>query len=189
MFKRKIYNQILNWKNNPFHKPLIIKGLRQIGKTTIVTKFAKENYESMVILDFRKDFSLHKIFDGDFDIDEIIFSLSLKYKNAKFIPHKTVLIFDELQDCPNARSSLKYFALDGRYDVICTGSLLGIKNYRITKEQSRGIPVGFEEFIEMKPMDFEEFLYANSIDQEIIDNLYDSIKENKKINDFIHEKC
>lgn len=142
----------------------------------------------MVILDFRKDFSLHKIFDGDFDIDEIIFSLSLKYKNAKFIPHKTVLIFDELQDCPNARSSLKYFALDGRYDVICTGSLLGIKNYRITKEQSRGIPVGFEEFIEMKPMDFEEFLYANSIDQEIIGNLYDSIKENKKINDFIHEK-
>lgn len=188
MFKRKIYNQLLNWKNQQSHKPLIIKGLRQIGKTTIVTKFANENYESVIILDFRKDFSLHKIFDGDFDIDEIIFSLSLKYKTARFIPNKTVLIFDELQDCPNARSSLKYFALDGRYDIICTGSLLGIKNYRITHKQSRGIPVGFEEIIEMKPMDFEEFLWANSINQEIIDNLYKSIRESSKINDFIHEK-
>ena len=188
MFKRKIYNQLLNWKNQQSHKPLIIKGLRQIGKTTIVTKFANENYESVIILDFRKDFSLHKIFDGDFDIDEIIFSLSLKYKTARFIPYKTVLIFDELQDCPNARSSLKYFALDGRYDIICTGSLLGIKNYRITHKQSRGIPVGFEEIIEMKPMDFEEFLWANSINQEIIDNLYKSIRESSKINDFIHEK-
>lgn len=188
MFKRKIYNQLLNWKNQQSHKPLIIKGLRQIGKTTIVTKFANENYESVIILDFRKDVSLHKIFDGDFDIDEIIFSLSLKYKTAKFIPYKTVLIFDELQDCPNARSSLKYFALDGRYDIICTGSLLGIKNYRITHKQSRGIPVGFEEIIEMKPMDFEEFLWANSINQEIIDNLYKSIRESAKINDFIHEK-
>lgn len=188
MFKRKIYDQLLNWKNQQSHKPLIIKGLRQIGKTTIVTKFANENYESVIILDFRKDFSLHKIFDGDFDIDEIIFSLSLKYKTARFIPYKTVLIFDELQDCPNARSSLKYFALDGRYDIICTGSLLGIKNYRITHKQSRGIPVGFEEIIEMKPMDFEEFLWANSINQEIIDNLYKSIRESVKINDFIHEK-
>lgn len=188
MFKRKIYNQLLNWKNQQSHKPLIIKGLRQIGKTTIVTKFANENYESVIILDFRKDVSLHKIFNGDFDIDEIIFSLSLKYKTAKFIPYKTVLIFDELQDCPNARSSLKYFALDGRYDIICTGSLLGIKNYRITHNQSRGIPVGFEEIIEMKPMDFEEFLWANSINQEIIDNLYKSIRESAKINDFIHEK-
>lgn len=188
MFKRKIYNQLLNWKNQQSHKPLIIKGLRQIGKTTIVTKFANENYESVIILDFRKDVSLHKIFDGDFDIDEIIFSLSLKYKTAKFIPYKTVLIFDELQDCSNARSSLKYFALDGRYDIICTGSLLGIKNYRITHKQSRGIPVGFEEIIEMKPMDFEEFLWANSINQEIIDNLYKSIRESAKINDFIHEK-
>ena len=188
MFKRKIYTQLLNWKNKQSHKPLIIKGLRQIGKTTIVTKFANDNYQSVITLDFRKDFSLHKIFDGDFDIDEIIFALSLKYKTAKFVPYKTVLIFDELQDCPNARSSLKYFALDGRYDIICTGSLLGIKNYRITHKQSRGIPVGFEEIIEMKPMDFEEFLWANSINQEIIDNLYKSIRESSKINDFIHEK-
>lgn len=188
MFKRKIYTQLLNWKNKQSHKPLIIKGLRQIGKTTIVTKFAKDNYQSVITLDFRKDFSLHQIFDGDFDIDEIIFALSLKYKTAKFVPYKTVLIFDELQDCPNARSSLKYFAFDGRYDIICTGSLLGIKNYRVTNKQSRGIPVGFEEMIEMKPMDFEEFLWANSINQEIIDTFYRSIRENTKINDFIHVK-
>lgn len=188
MFKRKIYNQILKWKNTPSHKPLIISGLRQVGKTTIVEYFAKNNYESVVKLDFRKDSSLHNIFDGDFDIDSIIFNLSLKYQNTKFIPQKTLLIFDELQDCPNARSSLKYFALDGRFDVICTGSLLGIKNYRITNKPSRGMPVGFEDFLYMKPMDFEEFLWANSINQSIIDNLIESITKNKKINEFIHNK-
>lgn len=124
MFKRKIYDQILKWKNSEFHRPLIISGLRQIGKTTIVEEFAKNNYESFVKLDFRKNKSLKEIFNGDFDIDNIIFSLSLKFKNFKAISNKTLLIFDELQDCPNARSSLKYFSEDGRFDVICTGSLL-----------------------------------------------------------------
>ena len=127
MFKRKIYNEMLNWKHEPNHKPLIIQGLRQIGKTTIVETFAKENYDSVVKLDFRKDVSLQELFNGDFDIDSITFALTIKYKDIKFIPNKTVLIFDELQDCPNARASLKYFALDGRYDVICTGSLLGVE--------------------------------------------------------------
>lgn len=188
MFKRKIYDQILNWKNSKNHKPLIISGLRQIGKTTIVDHFAKENYESVIKLDFRKDASLHEIFDGDFDINTIIFSLSLKNSEFKFIPNKTCLIFDELQDCPNARSSLKYFALDGRFDVICTGSLLGIKNYRNTKKPSRGIPVGFEDYLLMKPMDFEEFLWANSINQSIIDNLKQCIKKNSQINAFVHQK-
>ena len=188
MFKRKIYDEILKWKNSINHKPLIISGLRQIGKTTIVENFAKENYESVIKLDFRKDASLHEIFDGDFDIDSIIFSLSLKNKDYKFIPNKTCFIFDELQDCPNARSSLKYFALDGRFDVICTGSLLGIKNYRSTKKPFREIPVGFEDYLLMKPMDFEEFLWANSINQSIIDNLKQCIEKHTPVNSFMHQK-
>ena len=188
MFKRKIYNEMLNWKNEPNHKPLIIQGLRQIGKTTIVETFAKENYDSVVKLDFRKDVSLQELFNGDFDIDSITFALTIKYKDIKFIPNKTVLIFDELQDCPNARASLKYFALDGRYDVICTGSLLGIKNYRLTKYPSRGIPVGFEEYLEMKPMDFEEFLWANGVQKQVIDILIKCIKETKQIPIYIHNK-
>ena len=165
MFKRKIYDEILKWKNTPKHKPLIIKGLRQIGKTTIVKEFGKNNYDSVIFLDFRKDISLHAIFDGDFDINQITFAITLRKKDAKLIPNKTLFIFDEIQDCPNARASLKYFAEDGRYDVIATCSLLGIKNFRITKKPSRGIPVGFEDFLEMKPMDFEEFLWANSINE------------------------
>lgn len=186
MFKRKIYNKILEWKNTPSHKPLIIRGLRQIGKTTIVEKFAEENYDVVIKLDFRKDLSLHSLFDGDFDIDSIMFALSVKYKNVKFIENKTVLIFDELQDCPNARSALKYFSLDGRYDVICTGSLSGIKNYRITNKVSRGIPVGFEDYLEMKPMDFEEFLWANGIGEEISNKLYEYVESKNTIMPFLH---
>lgn len=188
MFKRKIYDEILKWKNTPQHKPLIIKGLRQIGKTTIVKEFGKNNYDSVIFLDFRKDISLHAIFDGDFDINQITFAITLRKKDAKLIPNKTLFIFDEIQDCPNARASLKYFAEDGRYDVIATGSLLGIKNFRITKKPSRGIPVGFEDFLEMKPMDFEEFLWANSINEEIINSLKISLANLKPIQPFIHNE-
>lgn len=114
MFKWKIYEKLLERKASQNHKPLIIRGLRKIGKTTIAEEFGKENYESYIKLDFRKNSSLKEIFGGDYDVDNIIFSLTVKFPNAKFIPYKTLLIFDELQDCPNARSSLKYFYQDGR---------------------------------------------------------------------------
>ena len=188
MFKRKVYDEMLKWKNTKNHKPLIIRGLRQIGKTTIAKDFAKDNYKSIILLDFRKEPSLHSLFDGDFNIDDITFAITLRKKDATFIPNDTVLIFDEIQDCPNARSSLKYFALDGRYDIIATGSMLGIKNYRTTKKNLRGIPVGYEDYIDMKPMDFEEFLWANNINNDIISSLKDSITNLKQINSFIHKE-
>ncbi len=188
MFKRKAYDEMLEWKNNRNHKPLIIRGLRQIGKTTIAEEFGKNNYKSVILLDFRKDVSLHAIFDGDFDVEQITFAITLKKKDAVLIPHDTLFIFDEIQDCPNARSSLKYFAKDGRFDVIATGSLLGIKNFRTTKKPSRGIPVGSEEYLEMKPMDFEEFLWANNINESVIDSLKTSLNELKPIQPFIHNE-
>lgn len=188
MFKRKVYEEILKWKSTKNHKPLIIKGLRQIGKTTIAKEFGKNNYKSVILLDFRKDISLHAIFDGDFDVDQIMFGITLRKKDAKLIPNDTLLIFDEIQDCPNARSSLKYFAEDGRYDVIATGSLLGIKNFRVTKKTSRGIPVGFEDYLDMKPMDFEEFLWANNINDNVIDMIKTSISNLKPIQSFIHNE-
>ena len=117
MFKRKIYDEILKWKNTDKHKPLIIKGLRQIGKTTIVKEFGENNYDSVIFLDFRKDISLHAIFDGDFDIDQITFAITLRKRSAKLIPYKTLFIFDEIQDCPNARASLKYFAEDSSIGI------------------------------------------------------------------------
>lgn len=187
MFKRKAYEFLLDWKNTADHKPLIIKGLRQTGKTTLVEQFAKENYESVIMLDFRKEQSLHSIFEKDFIIDDIMFEISTKRRGVKIIPHNTIIIMDEIQDCPDARSSLKYFALDGRYDVICTGSLLGVKGYRKTKKKNRGISVGFEEHYEMKPMDFEEFLWANGVEENIIKKLNDYLINKKQIPNSIHE--
>ena len=190
--KRKITDYLIKWKNSSNKTPLVIKGLRQIGKTYIVKQFAKENYENAFILDFRKEPSLHALFDGDFNIDTIVLSISALPKenciipNSKMVPFKTLLIFDELQDCPNARSSLKYFKEDGRYDVICTGSLLGIDGYRIGKMQSRGIAVGSEEQIEMFPMDFEEFLWAMNVDFKIIESLKKCIDEKKEFPSFLH---
>ncbi|MBO4623527.1 MAG: ATP-binding protein [Bacilli bacterium] len=188
MFKRKVYNEILEWKNSINHKPLIIRGLRQIGKTTLAQEFGKNNYKSVILLDFRKEKTLHEIFEGDFDVDQIMFAITLRKKDVTIIPNDTLLIFDEIQDCPNARSSLKYFAKDGRYDIIATGSLLGIKNYKISKKPTRGIPVGFEEYLEMKPMDFEEFLWANNINSEVVDNVKKSINDLKQVQPFIHNE-
>lgn len=193
MLKRKITSYLINWKEKKDKAPLVIKGLRQIGKTYIVKEFAKDNYKNAFILDFRKQISLQTIFDGDFDIDKIaMFISSLPSENqiikgSKMIPHETVIVFDELQDCPNARSSLKYFKEDGRYDVICTGSLLGIDGYRVSKKASRGIAVGSEEQIEMYPLDFEEFLWAMNVEQSIIDSLKTCVDQKQEIPAFFHQ--
>ena len=118
MLKREIIQELIEWKERPHH-PLVIKGLRQIGKTFIVKKFGEENYESVIYLDLRANAAVHTAFDGDFDVDKMILAITAVEKNARFIPGKTLLILDEIQDCANARSSLKYWALDGRFDVIC----------------------------------------------------------------------
>ena len=123
MLKRKIYKELINWKNKKNKKPLVIKGMRQIGKTFIVKQFANENYENTIYLDFRANENLRSIFNGSFIVNDIISQITANIPHSAAIPHKTLLIFDEVQDCPNARSSLKYFYQDGRYDVICTGSL------------------------------------------------------------------
>lgn len=192
MLERKITKYLSEWKNNPQKTPLVIKGLRQVGKTYVVKEFAKANYDNAFILDFRKQTSLQTIFEGDFNIANIALSISALpsdnrvIQRSKMVPHKTLLIFDELQDCPNARSSLKYFKDDGRYDVICTGSLLGVDGYRVGKVQSRGIAVGSEEQIEMYPLDFEEFLWALNVDRNVIENLKYCIDNKKQLPTFLH---
>ncbi len=192
--KRKISDYLLMWKNNPKKVPLVIKGLRQIGKTFVVKEFAKANYDNAFILDFRKQTSLSLLFEGDFNIDDIILSISSLskennvIKNSKMVPYKTLLIFDEIQDCPNARSSLRYFKEDKRFDVICTGSLLGVEGYLKTKKPSRGIAVGSEEQITMYPMDFEEFLWALNIDDNIILKIKDCVDKKTQIPPLIHEQ-
>ncbi len=186
MLKRKIEQALLNWKNTPNHSPLIIKGCRQCGKTYSVRDFAKKNYKYEVYLNFFKNPSYISIFDGSLEIDNLIMMMSaLLGPSAVFKPGETVIIFDEIQDCPEARTALKFFREDGRFDVIGTGSLLGVKGYG---KQPKSIPVGSETVIEMHPLDFEEFLWANGITPQIIDKLKEYFKEEKPVPEALHEK-
>lgn len=154
-FKRKIEKKLYEWNNDPNKVPLIVDGLRQIGKSYIVDKFAHEEYENVIVYDFRHNKSLRKIFDGNLDVDTIIRNSMPYFPNKEFIPYKTILIFEEIGDCPLARTSFKSFALDKRYAVIATGSLLGVLNYR--RKQKIDIPTGYETIIQMTSLDFKNF--------------------------------
>lgn len=178
-FKRKAYDKLTEWKNRPNHKPIVVEGLRQVGKSYIVDKFAKDNYKNVVIFDFRYNTPLRGCFRDDLTVDGILSSASLYLGNPRFVPYETVLIFEEIGDCPEARSSLKTFSLDGRYDVIATGSLLGVANIR--KQKKVAIPTGYEEFLQMTSMDFEEFLWAMNTPPEAIDLLKQHLKDSKEL--------
>ncbi len=188
-FKRKIYQDLLNWKVNNQkikHTALLIKGARQIGKTTIVKEFAHNEYENVVYLNFMMNEEYKTCFDKNLDVDYITSSLSRYDKKMKFVPYKTVIIMDEIQDCPRARTSLKSFCEDGRYEVIATGSLLGVAGYNRTSNTS--IPVGFETHIKMYPMDFKEFLWALDYDDDDIKFFEDRVKNIIPIDETTHEK-
>ena len=163
---RKIDSFLLGWKNKPQRKPLIVKGARQVGKTWSIGRFAKENYRSVIRINFVEQKKYKMIFDNGFEVDEIIKNISLLDPECVFIPHETLFFFDELQECPNCATSLKFFHLDGRYDVICSGSLMGI-NYREIESNS----VGYKEDYEMHSLDFEEFLWAKGYKEEFVDDL------------------
>ena len=192
MFQRKIEKTLEQWKTKANHKPLVIKGCRQCGKTSSVISFAKQNYEHVIYLDFHEHKEYKAFFAGSLDVDTLTLNISFGIKDARFIPGKTCLVLDEIQDCPNARSSLKFFKLDGRYDVICTGSLLGVNGYKTkeekAEEQNASIPVGFEEIVNMYPMDFEEWLWANEIQPQHIDYLHNCLEQEKPINEAIHQR-
>lgn len=166
MLKRKIEERLAAWKMTSGHNPLVVKGCRQCGKTFSVLRFAKENYEHVVYINFFENPSYADIFRGSLVVDDLVmYMTAVLGNNVVFEPGKTCLILDELQECPNARTALKFFKLDGRYDVIATGSMLGIKGYR---DQIVSVPVGYETEIEMFPLDFEEFLWANGITDEVV---------------------
>lgn len=198
MLKRKIEDTLVAWKNRPKHKPLVIMGIRQCGKTFIVQHFAKENYSNAVYINFIKEPERIKAFTGSKDVDSILLNLSAQIQGVKFIPGETCLIFDEIQECPEARTSLKFFMEDGRFDVITTGSLLGVQGYgdesrkthrKLIQEKNPGInsiPVGSEDVIEMYPLDFEEFLWANGLNPEVIAALRKLYLEEKPVPEGIH---
>lgn len=177
LLKRKVDNYLLEWKNNPDRKPLIIKGARQVGKTRSIEWFASQNYQCVIQINFVEQKRYRDIFEDGFEVDAILKNISLLNPKLKFIPGDTLFFFDELQACPNCATSLKFFKLDGRFDVICSGSLMGI-NYREIESNS----VGYKEDYEMHSMDFEEFLWAKGYSEEFIDDLYQNMLEVKPIN-------
>lgn len=186
MFKRKILAEFEAWKNSDGKKKaLVVKGLRQIGKTFSVREFAKANYENIVYVNFKENESAKKIFDADLNVNRIIIDLSALIPDSHFVEGKTLIIFDEIQECGNARSSIKPFCEDGRFDIIATGSLLGIKGYN--KKKSKGVPTGFERIVYMKPMDFEEFLWAKGISEEVVQYLRECYRNKTPVSDATHQ--
>ena len=187
MLERKITKVLLDWKNNTIikKKALVIKGLRQIGKTFIVKQFAKDNYENQIYINFKNNDDLKSVFEENLNVDRILMDLSAKMPNIKLIPYKTIIIFDEIQECANARASIKAFVEDGRYDIIATGSLLGIKGYN--KKKGKGVPTGSEHIIYMYPLDFEEFLWAKGISKDVINYLKECFNNKEQISKAVHE--
>ncbi|MBQ5403250.1 MAG: ATP-binding protein [Bacteroidales bacterium] len=168
--KRKIDIYLKNWKNSGDKMPLIIKGARQIGKTESVRKFAKENYENFIEINFALEIKYRSIIEDGYDVASIIKNISRIDPHKKFIENKTLIFFDELQDFPQIASSLKFFNADGRFDVICSGSMLGI-NYQKIESNSVGNKIDFL----MQSIDFEEFLWAKGYPENIADELLQNL--------------
>ncbi len=164
--KRKIDDFLLDWKNNENKKPLIIKGCRQIGKTESIKQFAKNNYSNIIYVNFVEEPKYKLIIEDSYNVADIIKNISRIDPSKKFIPNETLIIFDELQTYPEIATSLKFFCIDKKYDVICSGSLLGI-NYKNIESNS----VGYKTDYEMSSLDFEEFLWAKGYDSDFIQNI------------------
>ena len=198
MLKRKIEDTLFQWKSALNHKPLLIMGIRQCGKTFIAQHFAEENYKTVVYINFIKHPDRIEAFVGSKAVDDILFNLSTQIKDVSFTPGETCFIFDEIQECPEARTSLKFFKEDGRFDVIATGSLLGVQGYGDEKKKKHrklrsqkelginSVPVGSEEIVEMYPLDFEEFLWANGMSEEVVEALRKFYREETPVPAGIH---
>lgn len=182
MLERKIFKKFNDWRISTEKKALLIKGARQVGKTTSIRAFGKKYYRHYIEINFEKTPSAREAFAGDLDAKTIILNLSaMGY--GPFEKGKTLVFFDEIQSCPAARTAIKFLVEDGAYDYIESGSLLGI-NY---KEVS-SYPVGFEEQIEMYPLDFEEFLWANGVSANVINSLREAFECVTPLPDFLHEQ-
>lgn len=167
LLRRKIDGFLEEWKRDPERLPLIVKGARQVGKTASVRQFGKTHYPNFVEINFLLQKQYRDIFDSGFEVDAILRNITLHDPGLEFVPHETLIFFDELQACPNCATSLKSFRQDGRYDVICSGSLMGI-NYREIESNS----VGYKQDYEMYSLDFEEYLWARGYRAEQIEELY-----------------
>ena len=178
--KRKIWDSMIKWKQSTDKKALMVTGARQIGKTYIIRQFAREQYENFVEINFVEDGNAAGIFSEVSNVNAIITNLTA-YTKQTLVPGKTLVFFDEIQECPAARTAIKFLVEDGRFDYAESGSLLGV-----SYKEVKSYPVGFEETIHMFPMDFEEFLYANGIKKETVEYLRNCFKEQRQVSDSVH---
>lgn len=191
MLKRKMYERLLEWKDTKSKECLLIKGARQVGKTYLVREFGRAEYESFIEINFHMQSALKVIFEGDKSAEEIYKRLTANIPGIKLIPGKTLIFLDEIQKCANARTALKFLAEDGRYDIIASGSLLGLaysKDADSEVEEVESIPVGYEKQIMMYSLDFEEFLWAYGYGEETVEFLKSFFEEKKKIPTEINQK-
>lgn len=182
MLKRKIINKLEAWKKTIANKALLIKGARQVGKTTVVRQFAKANYKNFVEINFEQMPVAKQAFEGNLDARTILLNLSAM-GFGPLEPGKTLIFFDEIQSCPKARTAIKFLVEDGQYDYIESGSLLGI-NYKDVSSY----PVGFEHELDMYPLDFEEFLWACNISDDVVSMLKDCYTNLRPVPDFLHQQ-
>lgn len=171
---RKVDQYLKEWKSNPDRLPLIIKGARQVGKTASIKKFAEENYENVIEINFVTEPVYKQIIEDGFATQDIIRIISRIDPGKRFVEGKTLIFFDEIQDFPELATSLKFFKEDGKYDVICSGSLLGVQYHRIAS-----ISVGYKTDYQMYSMDFEEFLWAKGYQTDAIDDILDHMLDGK----------
>ena len=183
MLYRKFYDELVKWYKQEKKLALLIDGARQIGKTTLIRQFAKDYYgDNFVEINFINTPSAKEIFVGDLSVDVIISKLTL-FLRRPLTPHKTLIFFDEVQECLEVRTAIKFLVDDGRFDYIESGSLLGI-NYKEIKSYA----VGYEENRTMYPMDFEEFAIANGIQQSTFDMLKDCYERRVPVDEFVHKQ-
>lgn len=181
MLKRKIDDILVSWKAEPKKKALLIKGARQVGKTTSIEYFARRYYRSFIELNFERNPEYRVIFEGALDAKTILLNMSAMGLGP-FVESDTLIFFDEIQACPNARTAVKFLVQDGRFDYIESGSLLGI-NYKDVSSY----PVGYETQHVMHSLDFEEFLWAKGVGVDVIDHLKESIKHNRPLSVSVHK--
>jgi len=181
MLKRKIYEKLMDWKHSSHKKGLCITGARQVGKSTIAREFGRNEYESVLEVNFIRTPEALQDFTTR-DPEQILLAVSTRL-NLPVIPGRTLLILDEIQECPNARTAVKFLVEDGRVDVLETGSLLGVNIHAVAS-----YPVGFEELLPMYPMDFEEFLWAMNTRRETLEYLKSCYKNLIPVSDSIHRQ-
>ena len=189
MLNRKFIETLNQWKITKKRECLLVNGARQVGKTFIIDVFGRENYQSYIYLNLFKNPEYKQIFEGELEPTEIYKRISLLVKNVKFIEGDTLIFIDEIQACSKARTALKFLAMDDKYDIIASGSLLGLHYNKLNQENANeiSIPVGYEREVEMHSLDFEEFLWATSVSESTIENLKEYYEQKKALPDSVKD--